>query len=131
MERITNAVTKEAFTHKFCDPAKLIFKGQCYDSGVSAPDCSVCGNAMRYCYILKILGDASGTCSPEIGKLRIGECCFRLIQLWNRDLYHDLSVAHAYLRIVTKATERDRQVYGEWALARDEQQHRKDDANRG
>lgn len=86
---------------------------------------------MQYCYTLKILGDASGACSPEVGKLRIGECCFHLIQLWNRDLYHDLMVAHAYLRIVTKATERDRKVYGEGALARDKQRRRKGDANHG
>jgi hypothetical protein len=113
MEQITKpSITKEAFTQKFCDPANLIFKGQCYDAGVSAPNCAACNEAMQYCYVLKILGDGSKACAPEVGKLRIGECCFELIRVWNLDLYRELMVARAYLRIVAQATERDQRLYG-------------------
>jgi hypothetical protein len=117
MEPISkHSLTKDVFTQLFCDPEKLIFKGQCYDAGASRPDCSICGSVMQYCYILKILGQASGACAPEVGKLRVGECCFHLIQTWNSDLYGDLTVARAYLRIVAKATERDCQLYGQLIL---------------
>jgi hypothetical protein len=113
MEQVKKpSMTQEAFAEKFGDPANLIFKGQCYDAGVSARNCAICNEAMQYCYVLKILGDDSGVCPPEVGKLCMGECCLELIRVWNLDLYHELMVASAYLRIVTKATERDQRLYG-------------------
>ena len=110
--------SKRGFTAQFCDPARLIFKGQCYETGDSESNCSICGEVTHRCYILKILGDGSASCPPEVGKLLTGECCFQLIRDLNPGLYRMLAVARAYLQIVAKATKRDQRLYGDWTLAR-------------
>src|ERR1700690_2497290 len=86
--------TQHEFTERCGDPARLIYKGQCYDAGTeSVTLCGTCGSHIRFCYILKLLASDDLFSAKEIAKLRIGECCFHFFQKWNLGLYRKLVAA--------------------------------------
>ena len=93
------------------DGPRLFFKGQCYDAGPeSDTTCSLCGEHIRLCYVLKVL-EAADLLSPEVGKLNVGECCFKPIEAVNQKLYRQLLAAAVNLRTYIEAIERDQRIF--------------------
>ena len=73
-------LSKRQFNEECGDPARLIFKGQCYDAGPESERvCHACGQGIQHCYTLKLLGTGDLASAKEVGKAVIGECCFALI----------------------------------------------------
>jgi hypothetical protein len=104
---------KQQSTHNWQieDAARSLFKAQCYDAGAdSETRCGLCGERMRLCYVLKVLA-FTDTLAPEVGKLTIGECCFRSIKAVNERLYRQLLAAAINLRTFMEAVERDKRVF--------------------
>jgi|GEM_PF-4428368 len=100
------------------DPARFLYKGQCYDAGSqSETTCELCRKRIRLCYVLKVVQDPSLPYSPEVGKLTIGECCFKAIQAVNKKLYRQLLGAAVNLRTFIVAVERDKQIFAEHGAA--------------
>ena len=94
------------------DAGRFLFKGQCYDAGPeSDTTCSLCGEPIRLCYVLKVL-EAADLLSPEVGKLTVGECCFEPIRAVNEKLYRQLLAAAVNLRTYIEAIERDQRIFG-------------------
>lgn len=92
--------------------ARLLFKGQCYDAGpASDTTCSLCGEHIRLVYILKVIEFPSHGCAHEVGKLNVGECCFKAIEAVNEKLYHQLLAAAVNLRTYIKAIDRDERIF--------------------
>src|ERR1700685_1583848 len=92
-------LSQHEFTGRCGDPARLIYKGQCYDAGTeSANLCAACGKHIRFCYTLKLLANGDVFSAKEIAKFRIGDCCFHYFQGWNPDLYRKLVAAEVNLR---------------------------------
>ncbi len=92
------------------DAACFVFKGQCYDAGpASDTTCSLCGERIGHCYVLKVLEDLL---SPEVGKLTVGECCFEPIGAVNEKLHGQLFAAAVNLRSYIEAIERDKRIFG-------------------
>jgi hypothetical protein len=92
------------------DAARFLFKAQCYDAGPdSETRCGLCCQRIRLCYVLKVL-ETADPLSPEVGKLTIGECCFRSIEVINGKLYRRLLAAAINLRTFMEAIERDKEV---------------------
>jgi hypothetical protein len=101
------------FTERCGDPARLIYKGQCYDAGAeSANLCAACGGHIRFCYTLKLLANGDVFSAKEIAKVRIGHCCFHLFTEWNPELHRKLVAARVNLHTFVEAVERDKRVYG-------------------
>jgi hypothetical protein len=69
-------------------------------------------DSIRLCYVLKVVQDPSLPYSPEVGKLLIGECCFKPIQAVNEKLYRQLLAAAVNLRTYIGAIERDQRIFG-------------------
>jgi hypothetical protein len=63
--------------------------------------------------VLKVVQDSSLPYSPEVGKLLIGECCFKPIQAVNEKLYRQLLTAAVNLRTFIDAVERDQRIFAE------------------
>lgn len=96
------------------DAARFLYKGQCYDAGhESETTCELCRKRIRLCYVLKVVQDSSLPYSPEVGKLLIGECCFKPIQAVNEKLYRQLLAAAVNLRTFIDAVERDQRIFAE------------------
>jgi hypothetical protein len=109
----TLKLSQREFTERCGNPARLIYKGQCYDAGSDpAAFCGACGGHIRFCYILKLLASDDVFSAKEMAKLRIGECCFHFFEKWNPALYCKLIVAKINLRTFVEAVERDKRVYG-------------------
>jgi len=108
-----NGSSKRRFIHKY-DPARLIYKAQCYDGGAeSATTCGICGEVIRFCYVLKLLEDTTDVPSAkEIGKVVVGDCCFPPFRESNPDLHRKLLAAQVNLGTYIEAIERDKRVYG-------------------
>jgi len=101
-------------TWQSADAARFLFKGQCYDAGPGfGRTCGLCGGRIRLVYVLKVIESPSHSCSPEVGKLLVGECCFRTIEAVNEKLYHQLLAAAVNLRTYTEAIERDRRIFAD------------------
>ena len=95
------------------DGARFLFKGQCYDAGpASDTTCSLCGEHIRLCYVLKVL-EAVDLPSPEVGKLTVGECCFHPIEAANEKLHRQLLAAAVNLRTYIEAIERDKRIFAD------------------
>jgi hypothetical protein len=95
------------------DGARFLFKGQCYDAGpASDTTCSLCGEHIRFCYLLKVL-EAVDLLSPEVGKLTAGECCFQPIEAANEKLHRQLLAAAVNLRTYIEAIERDKRIFAD------------------
>ena len=95
------------------DAARFFFKGQCYDAGPgSDTTCSLCGEHIRLCYVLKVL-EAADPLLPEVGKLTVGECCFKAIEAVNQKLYRQLLAAAVNLRTYIEAIERDQRIFAD------------------
>jgi len=73
----------------------------------------LCGEHVRLCYVLKVVQDPSLPYSPEVGKLLIGECCFKPIKAVNEKLYRQLLAAAVNLRTFIDAIERDKRIFAE------------------
>ena len=100
------------------DAARFLYKGQCYDAGhESETTCELCRKRIRLCYVLKVVQDPSLPYSPEIGKLTIGECCFKPIKVVNEKLYRQLLAAAVNLRTFIDAIERDQRIFAESGAA--------------
>jgi hypothetical protein len=96
------------------DGARLLFKGQCYDGGPeSDTTCTLCGEHIRLVYILKVIESPSDSCAEEVGKLSVGECCFKAIEAVNEKLYCQLLAAAVNLRTYLEAIERDQRIFGD------------------
>lgn len=96
------------------DAARFLFKGQCYDAGPeSNTKCCFCGEHMRLIYILKVIESPSDSCAQEVGKLSVGECCFKAIEAVNAKLYCQLLGAAVNLRTYVEAIERDQRIFGD------------------
>jgi hypothetical protein len=101
-------------TWQSADAARFFYKGQCYNAGSeSETKCELCGKRVRLCYVLKVVQDPSLPHSPEVGKLLIGECCFKPIKAVNEKLYRQLLAAAVNLRTFMEAIERDQRVFAE------------------
>ena len=101
-------------TWQSADAARFLYKGQCYDAGSeSETRCELCGEHVRLCYVLKVVQDPSLPYSPEVGKLLIGECCFKPIKAVNEKLYRQLLAAAVNLRTFIDAVERDQRIFAE------------------
>ena len=108
-------------TWQSADAARFLHKGQCFDAGSeSETKCELCGKRIRLCYVLKVVQDPSLPYSPEVGKLIIGECCFKAIQAVNEKLYRQLLAAAVNLRTFIEAIERDQRIFAESGGAPDE-----------
>jgi hypothetical protein len=95
---------------RVADGVRFLFKGQCYDAGpASDTTCSLCGEHIRLCYVLKVL-EAVDLLSPEVGKLTVGECCFQPIEAANEKLHRQLLAAAVNLRTYIEAIERDKRI---------------------
>lgn len=93
------------------EAGRFLFKAQCYDAGPdSETTCGLCGERIRLCYVLKVL-ESADPLAPEVGKLTIGECCFKPIKAINEKLYRQLLAAAINLRTFIEAVERDKQVF--------------------
>ena len=100
-------------TWRAADGARFLFKGQCYDAGpASDTTCSLCGEHIRLCYVLKVL-EAVDLLSPEVGKLTVGECCFQPIEAANEKLHRQLLAAAVNLRTYIEAIERDKRIFAD------------------
>jgi hypothetical protein len=100
-------------TWRAADGVRFLFKGQCYDAGpASDTTCSLCGEHIRLCYVLKVL-DAVDLLSPEVGKLTVGECCFQPIEAANEKLHRQLLAAAVNLRTYIEAIERDKRIFAD------------------
>lgn len=96
---------------RIADAARFLFKGQCYDAGrESEMKCGLCGEQIRLCYVLKVL-QSPDPLSAEIGKLTIGECCFKPIKDVNKKLYRQLLAAAINLRTFVEAIQRDQRIF--------------------
>jgi len=96
------------------DAARFLFKGQCYDAGPeSDTTCSLCGWFIRLVYILKVVESHSHSCAQKVGKLSVGECCFKPIEAVNEELYRQLLAAAVNLRTYIEAIERDQRIFGD------------------
>lgn len=94
------------------DAGRFQFKAQCYDAGPdSETRCHLCGRRVRLCYVLKVL-ETADPCAPEVGKLTIGECCFKPIKAVNEKLCRQLLAAAINLRTFIEAIQRDQQMFG-------------------
>lgn len=101
-------------TWQSVDAARFLYKGQCYDAGhESETRCELCRKRIRLGYVLKVVQDPSLPYSPEIGKLTVGECCFKPIKAVNEKLYRQLLAAAVNLRTFLDAIERDKQIVAE------------------
>lgn len=106
-------VNNREFAEHCGDPARLIYKGQCYDAGTeSANLCAACGEPIRFCYILKLLASDDVFSAKEIAKFRIGDCCFHFFKEWSPELHRKLVAAKVNLHTFVEAVERDKRVYG-------------------
>ena len=98
-------------TWQSVDAARFLYKGQCYDAGhESETTCELCRKRIRLCYVLKVVQDPSLPYSPEVGKLTVGECCFKPIKAVNEKLYRQLLAAAVNLRTFIDAIERDKRI---------------------
>lgn len=103
------AARNRSETWQSADAARFFFKGQRYDAGpASDTTCSLCGEHIRLCYVLKVL-EKIDLLSPEVGKLTVGECCFQPIEAANEKLHRQLSAAAVNLRTYIEAIERTRE----------------------
>jgi hypothetical protein len=94
------------------DATRFFFKGQCYDTGPeSDTTCSLCSEYIRLVYILKVIESASHPCAREVGKLNVGECCFKPIEAVNVKLYRKLLAAAVNLRTYIEAIARDQRIF--------------------
>ena len=94
------------------DAARFFFKGQCYDAGpASDTTCSLCGEHIRLVYVLKVIEFPPHLCAQEVGKLNVGECCFKAIEAVNKKLYRQLLAAAVNLRTYIEAIERDQRIF--------------------
>jgi hypothetical protein len=93
------------------DAARFLYKAQCYDAGPeSETKCGLCGGQIQLCYVLKVL-QSTDPLSAEIGKLTIGECCFKPIKGVNEKLYSQLLAAAINLRTFVEAIQRDQRIF--------------------
>lgn len=60
--------------------------------------------------MLKVL-HSTDSLSPEIGKLTIGECCFKPIKAVNGKLYRQLLAGAVNLRTFMEAIQRDQLIF--------------------
>lgn len=103
---------KHLGTWRTADAVRFLFKAQCYDAGSdSETRCGLCGKRIRLCYVLKVL-ETADPLAPEVGKLTVGECCFKPIQAVNEKLYRQLLAAAVNLRTIIEAVERDKDLFG-------------------
>jgi hypothetical protein len=94
------------------DAARFLFGGQCYDGSGSDRTCGVCGEGIRFNYVLKVIESPDDPYSPQVGKMHIGECCFKSVKAANEKLYLQLLAAAVNLRTYLAAVERDKRIFG-------------------
>jgi hypothetical protein len=95
------------------DAARFLFGGQCYDAGSGADrTCGLCCESIRFNYVLKEIESPDDPYSPQVGKMHIGECCFKLVKAANEKLYLQLLAAAVNLRTYLAAVERDKGIFG-------------------
>jgi hypothetical protein len=95
------------------DAARFLFGGQCYDAGSGSDrTCALCGEGIRFNYVLKVIESPSDPYSPKVGKLHIGECCLKSVKAANEKLYLQLLAAAVNLRTYLEAVERDKRIFG-------------------
>ena len=95
------------------DAVRFLFGGQCYDAGSgSDTTCGLCGEGIRFNYVLKVIESPDDPYSPKIGKLHIGECCFKSVKAANEKLYLRLLAAAVNLRTYLESVERDKRIFG-------------------
>lgn len=95
------------------DAARFLFGGQCYDAGSGADTtCGLCGEGIRFNYVLKVIESPDDPYSPQVGKMHIGECCFSPIKPANAKLYVRLLAGAVNLRTYLEAVERDKRIFG-------------------
>jgi hypothetical protein len=95
------------------DGARFLFGGQCYDAGSGTDTtCGLCGEGIRFNYVLKVIESPSDPYSAKVGKLHIGECCFKSVKAANEKLYLRLLAAAVNLRTYREAIERDMRIFG-------------------
>ncbi|MGO9083897.1 MAG: hypothetical protein ACLQBK_01620 [Candidatus Sulfotelmatobacter sp.] len=95
------------------DAGRFLFGGQCYDAGSgSDTTCGLCGEGIRFNYVLKVIESPSDPYSPQVGKMHIGECCFKSVKAANEKLYLQLLAAAVNLRTYLEAVERDKRIFG-------------------
>src|SRR5579872_3926434 len=88
------------------DAAHFLFGGQCYDAGSGSDrTCGVCGEGIRFNYVLKVIESPDDPYSPQVGKMHIGECCFKSVKASNEKLYLQLLAAAVNLRTYLAAVE--------------------------
>lgn len=95
------------------DAASFLFCGQCYDAGSeSDKTCGLCSEGIRFNYVLKVIESPDDPYSPQVGKMHIGECCFKSLKAANEKLYLQLLAAAVNLRTYLAAVERDKTIFG-------------------
>ena len=95
------------------DAACFLFGGQCYDAGSGSDrTCGLCGEGIRFNYVLKVIESPDDPYSPKIGKLHIGECCFKSVKAASEKLHLQLMAAAVNLRTYLEAVERDKRIFG-------------------
>ncbi len=95
------------------DAARFFFGGQCYDAGSGSDrTCGLCGEGIRFNYVVKEIESPDDPYSPQVGKMHIGECCFKSVEVANEKLYLRLLAAAVNLRTHLEAVERDKRIFG-------------------
>src|SRR5271165_4191447 len=95
------------------DAAHFLFCGQCYDAGSESDrTCGLCGEGIRFNYVLKVIESPDDPYSPQVGKMHIGECCLKSVKAANEKLYLQLLAAGVNLRTHLVAVERDKRIFG-------------------
>jgi hypothetical protein len=95
-------MTLEQFITLHGDPARFVFKGQCFDAGSVKTNCRLCHRRIRYVYTLKDADDLT---------VYIGTCCFRYFEEWNPDLFVSLLAGRILLDTTGLAIQRDIKLY--------------------
>jgi len=94
-------MNKQEFTTKVGDPAKFLFRGQCYDAGPGIPSrrrCACCDHLIRQVFVLH---DSLGH------KFYFGSGCIDHFGKWNKPLHTKLKAARIWLRTWIKAKMHD------------------------
>lgn len=94
-------MNKQDFMTKVGDPAKFIFRGQCYDAGPGIPSrrrCVCCDHLIRQVFVLH---DSLGH------RYYFGSGCIDHFSKWNKPLHKKLKAARIWLRTWIKSKMND------------------------
>lgn len=94
-------MTRSEFTKRVGDPKKLVFKGQCFDTGlINRQHCACCDREIRQVFVLFVNG----------ARVYFGSGCIDLFRNWNKPLHRKLVAARIWLRTWIAAEVRDSRV---------------------